>query len=200
MAASEAGDAALGMTRGRGVFWFVALSLAGASLDLWTKALAFARVPDHGLDLVAGCLSLRKAMNTGAAFSMFPGQFTFFYAVAGAAMLLLCWFAWSAPRGTSWRFSALLGMLGSGVLGNLYDRVFLGGVRDFVDVYVGYAPVARKLIQWFKTNHWPTFNLADAFICVGAGCLLIAFTRESIAGPAAGDPRPRGSGRPVEDA
>ena len=103
-------------------------------------------------------------------------------------MGLLAYFAWSAPRGTTWRFSAVLGMLGAGVLGNLYDRVFeeKRRGRDFLDVYVEKGALSDQLVEWFGTNTYPTFNVADAFIVCGAILLLIAFARQ---------PRDEGAGK-----
>jgi signal peptidase II len=54
----------------------------------------------------------------------------------------------------------------SGALGNLYDRVVHASVTDFIDIYVG-------------DHHWPTFNIADAAITVGALWLLMLSWRES---------------------
>jgi signal peptidase II len=54
---------------------------------------------------------------------------------------------------------ALAGIVG-GAIGNLLDRVRLGAVVDFLDVYVG-------------SYHWPAFNIADSAICVGVGILMI---------------------------
>jgi signal peptidase II len=51
-----------------------------------------------------------------------------------------------------------LALLSGGAIGNLYDRIFRGSVTDFLDLYLGSA-------------HWPTFNIADSAITVGA-CLL----------------------------
>ncbi|NOG84419.1 MAG: hypothetical protein HND49_11560 [Planctomycetes bacterium] len=48
----------------------------------------------------------------------------------------------------------------SGAIGNLWDRIFYHHVRDFIDVHIG------------RLYHWPTFNLADSFICIGVGLLL----------------------------
>jgi signal peptidase II len=47
-----------------------------------------------------------------------------------------------------------------GALGNLFDRLWHGFVVDFIDFYVG---------DW----HYPTFNLADSFICVGAAMIVL---------------------------
>ena len=49
-----------------------------------------------------------------------------------------------------------IGCLVGGIVGNLIDRIKLGWVTDFLDVYAG-------------TLHWPCFNVADAAICAGIG-------------------------------
>jgi lipoprotein signal peptidase len=53
---------------------------------------------------------------------------------------------------------AALGLILAGTLGNLYDRVLFGGVRDF--------------LHWYRYFNWPVFNLADSCLVVGAGLLL----------------------------
>lgn len=66
---------------------------------------------------------------------------------------------WSARKTTSRDLSlcASLGLILAGTLGNLYDRVIFGGVRDFLHFY------------WFE---WPVFNVADCCLVCGA-CLLL---------------------------
>jgi signal peptidase II len=54
-----------------------------------------------------------------------------------------------------WALSLVLG----GALGNLYDRITLGHVVDFLDFYIG-------------DYHWPAFNIADSAICIGAALLI----------------------------
>jgi signal peptidase II len=58
------------------------------------------------------------------------------------------------------RVLGALALLLAGVAGNLTDRVRLGHVIDFIDVFIG-------------SYQWPTFNVADAAICVGAGLLAL---------------------------
>ena len=48
----------------------------------------------------------------------------------------------------------------SGAIGNVLDRIRFGAVIDFIDIHIG-------------TNHWPAFNAADSFICIGVALLLI---------------------------
>jgi signal peptidase II len=54
-----------------------------------------------------------------------------------------------------------LGFVCGGALGNLIDRLAIGAVRDFIDLH------------WMDKANWPTFNLADAAICIGVGLLLL---------------------------
>jgi len=56
--------------------------------------------------------------------------------------------------------SFTVALIASGAVGNFTDRVRLGHVIDFLDVYVG-------------THHWPTFNLADCYISIGAALLIL---------------------------
>ena len=58
-----------------------------------------------------------------------------------------------------------LAMIFSGAVGNLIDRLRLGEVIDFLDVY-------------WKNHHWPAFNVADSFICAGVALLALDMLRE----------------------
>jgi lipoprotein signal peptidase len=69
-----------------------------------------------------------------------------------------------------------LGLILAGTLGNLYDRVFFGGVRDF--------------LHWHWGVNWPVFNLADCCLVIGAGLLLLQAFR----------PQPKGEEMPAEAA
>ncbi|MGI8470565.1 MAG: signal peptidase II, partial [Pyrinomonadaceae bacterium] len=62
--------------------------------------------------------------------------------------------------GTHDRLLGALALLLAGIAGNVTDRLRLGFVIDFIDVQFG---------SW----HYPTFNVADAAICVGAGLLIL---------------------------
>ncbi len=77
--------------------------------------------------------------------------------VAAAAGIIF----WSVRKNTSQeRFLCLsLGLILGGTLGNLYDRIVFGGVRDF--------------LYWFYKVDWPVFNFADCCLVCGAGLLLL---------------------------
>jgi signal peptidase II len=63
-----------------------------------------------------------------------------------------------------------LALIIGGALGNLFDRVRLGYVIDFVDVY-------------WRTHHWPAFNVADSAISVGVTLLVLDMLRAPRAEP-----------------
>jgi signal peptidase II len=101
--------------------------------------------------------------NEGAAFSFLSGaggwQRWFFSIIAFAvSALLLVWLARLAPQ-KRWEAAALAMILG-GAVGNLYDRITLGHVVDFIVVH-------------YQHYYFPAFNIADSGITVGAIMLLI---------------------------
>ena len=103
------------------------------------------------------------AYNRGAAFGMLSDaggwQHWFFALVATAVSAALVVWIWRTPREQKLLPFGLAMILG-GALGNLYDRLALGHVIDF--------------ISWhYQGWYWPSFNIADAAICVGAACLII---------------------------
>ena len=72
--------------------------------------------------------------------------------------VLLVWMRRLKPE--QWPLSLAFALIIGGAIGNLIDRLVYGHVIDFIDVY-------------YKTWHWPTFNIADSAITLGAGLLLL---------------------------
>ena len=105
--------------------------------------------------------NLIKVWNTGVSFSMFND-----YGVIGTVVLSLISLTISAflinwMRHETNRLKIIsLGIIVGGALGNVFDRVRFGAVLDFLDFH-------------YETYHWPAFNLADTFICVGAFILIV---------------------------
>ena len=143
---------------------YLMLLLAVVALDQATKWLV-----DHLMDLhesrvvVEGLVSLTYVQNRGAAFGVFsdadlPYQSLLFSLVGVAALGGIAAYAWRLPAASRLPQTALALIMG-GAVGNLVDRARLGHVVDFVDVY-------------WKSHHWPAFNVADSAITVGV-CLLI---------------------------
>jgi signal peptidase II len=162
----------------RGLGVFAGIAAVGAVADLASKSYAFAHIPGDGVEVVPGLFNLIQAWNKGAAFSIFFGQVNAFIAISFVALVVLGWFAWSAKRPAGLGYQVILGLVGAGVVGNLYDRLVFHQVRDFLDVYVSQAWLADWLARHAGTTHWPTFNVADAFICVGTGALFVKFWRD----------------------
>lgn len=107
--------------------------------------------------------NITYAQNHGAAFSFLADQSGwqrwFFTSIAAiASVVFLVWLK-RTPKEQPLLAAALACML-SGALGNLIDRSMFGYVIDFLDFYV-------------KGYHWPTFNVADSIIFVGAALMII---------------------------
>jgi signal peptidase II len=143
------------------------LSVSVIALDQITKALASAQLVLHEPVAVLPTFNLTLTHNSGAAFSFLSQaggwQRWFFVAVAVGVSLALGWWLQQLQRGQRWLAISLALVLG-GALGNVWDRIVLGYVVDFVDLYYG---------DW----HWPAFNVADSAITVGAIMLLLDAVR-----------------------
>ena len=149
------------------IFW--SLMAGGLALDLWTKKAVFDWLEYRGsVSFISGFLQFVRALNNGAAFGIFAGKPYFLTAVSIIAIVVIFivfLFSGSQPK----LVHIALGLLAAGVSGNLYDRIFNGGlVRDFIDVY-------------YRDYHWPAFNVADAVLCIGVGLVIIStfFTQKS---------------------
>ena len=110
--------------------------------------------------------SLVLAFNRGAAFSFLAGedgwQRWLFAAIAVAACVAM---AWLLRRGGTGLFCAGLALIIGGALGNLYDRLTLGHVVDFLLVH-------------YRGWYFPAFNVADSAITIGAAALIVDSFRE----------------------
>ncbi len=158
---------------------FLAIAVVGCGLDLWTKSLWFERL---GMPLeqpvwwvIPGVFGFKTSLNTGALFGI-GQEYTAVFALLSilAAVAVLVWmFVYRAAEDRL--LTTSLGCVMGGIFGNLYDRLGLHGltwpeghleagepvyaVRDWILVMIGTWP-------------WPTFNVADSLLVVGAGLLL----------------------------
>jgi signal peptidase II len=141
--------------------WIGALVVA---LDQATKAVVDRFMGLHETrEVIDGLVRLTYVRNRGAAFGVLsdaelPYQAFLFAAVSLLALFAIGVYAWRLPAHSRLPRLALALIIG-GALGNLIDRVRLGYVIDFVDVY-------------WRTHHWPAFNVADSCISIGV-CLLV---------------------------
>jgi signal peptidase II len=116
------------------------------------------------IEVIPGFFRLTYATNRGVAFSLFAdSEMEIRYILAGVSLLaavMVSAYQWRTPVrkvGLNMAFSLML----AGIIGNLIDRIRLGEVVDFIDLH------------WAEVYTWPTFNVADAAICVGAGLLAL---------------------------
>ncbi len=173
--------------RTRARLLFAAIGLVAAVADVATKVIAFSGlggvaanghlvVPGRQVTVIPDFLDLTCSVNTGAVFGLFSGKLG---GVIGLTLLALGLIAWillkAQPRPG---LHAAFGLVFGGALGNLWDRVWFGGVRDFLDVH------------WKRDFTWPTFNLADSWIVVGIALVLLLEWRAPKEAPAGPGPAP----------
>lgn len=149
---------------------FIIVSIIALVADLGTKHWAFnmsgLKQNTNGtrdmMTVIPDWFDFTLAMNTGAAFSMFRGKFTFFMIISVVAFLTLIYFVQVCKKDSFFQ-PTILGLIFAGVAGNFWDRVVYEGVRDFISFH---TPPDGFL--FFSHYEYPTFNVADIWICVGA--------------------------------
>lgn len=134
--------------------------------------------PFDTLAVIPGVFNIIHAQNRGAAFGFLnqtegPLRAILLIGVSSAVMLFLAYELWRLPRGS---FSdsqggsfvnlpiVAIALILGGAAGNLFDRVARGSVTDFLQVFIG-------------SYEWPSFNVADSAITIGAICLMLSLLR-----------------------
>ncbi len=137
------------------------LAAVGAAADLATKSWAYAYLHDPAAPYAGewwpGTFVLRWTLNDGALFGTLGGRNVWLLALSFVALPIIGYFFWTNPR-QAWRPTLALSAILAGTIGNLYDRIVFSGVRDFLYV---------------EAINWPIFNVADIWICVGAGLFVL---------------------------
>lgn len=121
----------------------------------------------QSIPVVDGLFSITYLRNRGAAFSFLSNvswRLPFFIAITLVATVVIL-VAFRKMRADQKMAQAALAMVFSGAIGNLIDRIRLGEVIDFLDVY-------------WKSYHWPAFNIADSLICVGVALIALDMLKE----------------------
>ena len=171
--------------------------ILGIAADLWTKSWAFANVagvpvrftrsdvlnaqdlgqliPRHEpTTAISHILEFTLVLNPGAVFGIGAGQRWFFviFTIIAIAISLVLFIRWTSAK--DWLAHAGFGLIIAGGIGNLYDRLLFACVRDFIHPLPGVElPFGLK---WPGGNPelWPyVSNVADAFLIVGIGLLMI---------------------------
>ncbi len=128
-------------------------------LDRITKVLTLKLLFKSSIDILP-FLSFTYVENTGSAFGMFQNANIFLLILSIIILFLMIkWRKDILPLGTLAKYGYIL--IFAGAIGNIYDRITLGYVVDFIDFHF-----------------WPVFNIADSAICIGAVLIAIAILIE----------------------
>jgi len=141
---------------------FLATMVAAWALDVITKIWAVRNLQEGMSEsVIDSFFYFTLHYNTGGILGIFPNHPMLFQVMTGIAIVLLIIFYIKTPSNNK-LFHITIALIAGGALGNFTDRFFRKGVVDFLDVYI-------------FSFRWPTFNVADAFISVGAVLLIYVF-------------------------
>lgn len=167
--------------------WMIVMSaiIAGVILlDQVSKALVVAYLYEGQKVLIPGLLQFTYVENRGMAFGLLSDHRWVFLVLSTLGILAIGYYLFRYAKTTLFRVS--LSLIVGGGIGNMIDRVALGYVVDMID---------------FRLIHFAVFNVADSFVCVGAGMLMLylilSMRREVLAERAAAAAQPQD---PAEEA
>ena len=146
----------------------ILVSITVVILDQLTKAIITHYLSLHqSIEVISSFFNIIHIKNPGVAFGLFRNRSELFRILFLTGMsliaLIVVFFVYSkAENNLVYRIA--LSLIAGGAMGNLIDRIRLGEVTDFLDVYIG-------------QYHWPAFNVADSAITIGV-FLTIFFLRE----------------------
>lgn len=154
---------------GAGLVFWLALAAFVVVLDQFTKTLILGWFAHGEVRPVTSFFNLVRVHNTGAAFSFLAGasgwQRWFFVGIGVAASAFIVWMLKKHPAQTLFCFAVT--MILGGAVGNVVDRLLHGYVVDFLQFrFAVLEPV-------FRGGYFPSFNLADSAITVGAASLVL---------------------------
>lgn len=149
--------------RGVSLVWWYLIALIVLVLDQLTKSWVIAEFYLGQREIITSFFNLVHVHNYGAAFSFLSdagGWQRWFFAALSALVsaVIIVWIS-RLPK-TRWIESLALALILGGALGNLYDRLVLGYVVDFLDFH-------------WSGSHFPAFNVADSGITMGAILLIL---------------------------
>lgn len=133
------------------------------SIDIITKQWVMQSIPYHASVPVTSFFNIVFTLNQGVSFSMFwAKQAQGVYILIMLTSLLSLFVFYCMCKSQQFLEKLSFSFIFAGALGNLLDRMRFGGVIDFLDVHAG-------------GYHWPAFNVADSFICLGVGLLFLYY-------------------------
>lgn len=129
-------------------------------IDQITKYLIRKNLSPHEVIKILPGLNIVHVSNTGAAFGILRGAGNLFFIGISVIAIAVILYLLIKEKRHLLPYSLILG----GAIGNLIDRITIGHVTDFIDLYVG-------------RFHWPAFNVADSSLTVGIIILFIEILR-----------------------
>ena len=149
----------------KNIFTLIIVAIPSLVLDIITKRLVQTHIPKGtSITIIDGFFNLRHDRNTGAAFGILADQRTLLVIITIAALIFIVIYSFRFNHSRWMQVS--LGFLLGGAVGNFIDRLYLGEVVDFLQ----FGIESKRL-------YWPTFNVADISVCIGAGMLIVYLFR-----------------------
>lgn len=135
------------------------------AIDFVTKKLAVQSLGTVGESktVIEGFLDFTYVLNSGATAGMLSDKRWVFMSVSAVVIIVALGYLFLSKRLTAFTAFSVSVIVGGGI-GNMIDRCFYGKVVDFIDV---------TAVDFFPFN--TVFNVADIFVCVGCGLLILAF-------------------------
>lgn len=128
------------------IFDLISKHIVEDNIELGTKKI-----------IIKGFISFFTVHNFGAAWSIFSGK-QIFLIVFTIIFLVLMIFYYIKEKSKSYLFNITYGFILAGTIGNLVDRIFLGYVRDFINL---------------EFMDFPVFNIADICLTIGVGLFIL---------------------------
>lgn len=154
---------------GPGLALWLGLAAIVLLLDQFTKVLIVGNFQLGDSVTVSSFFNVVRVHNSGAAFSFLAGasgwQRWFFVGLGLVASAVIVWMLKRHPEQRLFCFA--VAMILGGALGNVIDRLWHGYVVDFLQFHWGF------LAPMFPGGYFPSFNLADSAITLGAICLVL---------------------------
>ena len=145
---------------------FLAVFIFVVILDLLTKEIAVRFLSQvEKVSVIPGLFDLTLVWNKGAAFGILSEapeivRKLVLIGASSAAAVVTIIYSYKKRYSLSYWEIIFLALIAGGAIGNLYDRIFIGAVRDFFDFYI-------------KNYHWPAFNVADSSISIGIAGFIV---------------------------
>ena len=149
----------------------IGVILGGIGIDQLTKIIVSCNMELYeSISVIPKTFNITYIQNRGAAFGMLSNHRWVFMVVSILAIICMCVYLFRFSKEGMF-FKVGLALIISGGIGNMIDRIFLGYVVDMIE-----ATFIETLFGW----SFAIFNVADSFVCVGAGLVIFCLIRDII--------------------